>query len=184
MWWLGFSLHPGRLMVFSLGHILVLYGLSHVAGFEASQNRLDDLLDAFAAYGVGTVTATVALVLFGVIEAHNPVPEIAGKIAIQAVPASFGAMIGAKLLGEGDDIEEEERGPRESFGGRMFLALAGAMFLSLTVAPTEEMQLIAFQMTPVTAMLLVLLSLLALHAIVHWVGFPGQERRRGSGAAS
>ena len=84
---------------------------------------------------------------------------------------------------EGDDIEEEERGPRESFGGRMFLALAGAMFLSLTVAPTEEMQLIDFQMTPVTAMLLVLLSLVALHAIVHWVGFPGQERRRGSGHA-
>ena len=183
MWWLGFSLHPARLLVFSLAHIGVLYGLAHVAGFEASHSRLDDLLDAFAAYGVATVTATVALVLFGVIEAHMPLAEIAGKIAIQAVPASFGAMIGAKLLGEGEDIEQEEKAPRESFGGRLFLALTGAMFLSLTVAPTEEMQLIAFQMTPVTGVLLVLLSLLALHAIVHLVGFPGQERRRGSGHA-
>ena len=180
MWWLGFSLHPTRLLLFSLANLGMLYGLSHVAGFEASHNRIDDLLDAFAAYGVAAITAAIILALFGVVEAHMPLSEIAGKIAIQAVPASFGAMIGAKLLGEGEEIEEEEKHWRESYPGRLFLALAGAMFLCFTVAPTEEMRLIAFQMTPLAAFLLVLLSIVALHAIVYLVGFPGQEGRRGN----
>lgn len=179
MWWLGFALHPGRLLLFSLANLAMLYGLSHVAGFEASHNRLDDLLDAFAAYGVAAVTAFIILALFGVVETDMPAREIAGKVAIQAVPASFGAMIGAKLLGEGEEIEQEERHWRESYAGRLFLALAGAMFLCFTVAPTEEMRLIAFQMAPEGAFLLVLISLLALHAIVYLVGFPGQEGRMG-----
>ena len=179
MWWLGFSLHPSRLLLFSLANLAMLYGLSHVAGFEASHNRIDDLLDAFAAYGVAAITACAVLALFGVIELGMPPREIAGKVAIQAVPASFGAMIGAKLLGEGEEIEQEERHWRESYAGRLFLALAGAMFLCFTVAPTEEMRLIAFQMTPVSALMLVLVSITALHAIIYLVGFPGQESRMG-----
>lgn len=179
MWWLGFALHPQRLLVFSLANLALLYGLSGVAGFEASRSRLDDLLDAFAAYAVAAVTAIVVLALFGVIEPHMPLREIAGKVAIQSVPASFGAMIGAKLLGEGEEIEREEKRWRESYGGKLFLALCGAMFLSFTVAPTEEIRLIAFQTTPWAALLIVLLSILALHAIVHLVGFPGEKGRRG-----
>jgi putative integral membrane protein (TIGR02587 family) len=181
MWWLGFTLHPGRLLTFSLANFALLYGLSHVAGFEASHNWLDDILDAFAAYAVAAITAGVVLALFGIIEPHMPMREIAGKIALQAVPASFGAMIGAKLLGEGEEIEQQEKHWRESYGGRMFLALAGAMFLSFTVAPTEEMRLIAYQMTPWHALLLVLISILALHAVVYLVGFPGQEDRSQGG---
>jgi putative integral membrane protein (TIGR02587 family) len=181
MWWLGFTLQPSRLLIFTLANFAVLYGLSHVAGFEATQNWLDDILDTFAAYGVAAITGSLILAIFGVIEPHMPVREIAGKIAIQAVPASFGAMIGAKLLGEGEEIEQQERRWRESYGGRLFLALAGAMFLSFTVAPTEEMRLIAYRMTPWHALLLVLISILALHAIVYFVGFPGQKGRSQGG---
>jgi putative integral membrane protein (TIGR02587 family) len=179
MWWLGFSLHPQRLLSFSLANFALLYGLSRVAGFEASHNWIDDILDAFAAYAVAAVTAAAILILLGVIEPHMPLREVTGKIALQAVPGSFGAMIGAKLLGEGEDIEQEERHWRESTGGRLFLALAGAMFLSFTVAPTEEMRLIAYQITPWHALLLVLLSIVALHAVVYLVGFPGQKQRGG-----
>jgi putative integral membrane protein (TIGR02587 family) len=179
MWWLGFALHPERLLTFSLANFALLFGLSHVAGFEASHNWVDDVLDAFAAYAVAALTSAIILLLLGVIEPHMPLREIAGKIALQAVPASFGAMIGAKLLGEGEEIEKEEEHWRESYAGRLFLALAGAMFLSFTVAPTEEMRLIAYQVTPWHALLLVLLSIMALHAVVYLVGFPGQERRCG-----
>ncbi len=179
MWWLGFALHPERVLMFSIGNFALLFGLSHVAGFEASHNWIDDVLDAFAAYAVAALTAAAILTILGVIEMHMPLREIAGKIALQAVPASFGAMIGAKLLGEGEEIEQEERHWRESYPGRLFLALAGAMFLSFTVAPTEEMRLIAYQMTPWHALLLVLLSIIALHAVVYLLGFPGQEGRVG-----
>lgn len=176
MWWLGHYLRPEILLQFSLVQMVVLYGLSKVAGFEESHNRVDDVLDAFAAYGVAGLTSTAALLLFGVIGPSTPIHEAAGKIAIQSVPASFGAMIGAKLMGEGEAIEKQERW-RDTYGGRLFLALAGALFLSFTVAPTEEILLIAFQMSWWHGLVLVLLSVLLLHAIVYLVGFPRQDLR-------
>ena len=178
MWWLGFYLEPWRLIQFTLANILLLYGLSRVAGFEESHNWLDDVLDAFAAYLVAALTAFVILNLIGAIRPGMTVAEVTGMIAIQCVPASFGAMIGAKLLGEGDEIEETEQW-RDTYPGQLFLMLAGALFLSFTVAPTEEMILISFQIEPWHALALMFGAILLLHAILYLVGFHGQEGRLG-----
>ena len=176
MWWLGFYLEPWRLIQLTLANIVILYGLSKVAGFEESHNRLDDVLDAFAAYFVAVVTAAAILWLIGAVRPAMAIGTVSGMVAIQAVPASFGAMIGAKLLGEGDEIEQSERW-RDTYPGQLFLFLAGALFLSFTAAPTEEIILTAFQVEPLQALLLVALSVLLLHAILYVVHFRGQERR-------
>ena len=180
MWWLGFYLEPWRLLQFMTGNVLLLFGLSHVAGFEASHNWADDILDGFSAYLVAVITATAVLALVGALRPQMTLGEAVGMVAIQAVPASFGAMIGAKLLGEGDEIEQQERW-RETYSGELFLMLAGALFLSFTVVPTEEMILIAFQIDPWHAMAIMAVSFLLLHAILYLVGFRGQERRIGHG---
>ena len=178
MWWLGFYLEPWRLIQFTLANILLLYGLSRVAGFEESHNWLDDVLDAFAAYFVAALTAAVMLWLIGAIRPGMTTAEVVGMIAIQCVPASFGAMIGAKLLGEGEEIEETEHW-RDTYQGQLFLMLAGALFLSFTVAPTEEMILVSFQIDPWHALVLMLGAIALLHAILYLVGFHGQEGRLG-----
>lgn len=183
MWWLGHYLSPLMLVQFSLLNMVMLYGLSRVAGFEESHNQLDDLLDAFAAYAVAAIVSTLVLLLLGVITPDTPLREVAGKIAIQSVPASFGAMIGARLMGEGEEVESQEQW-RETYQGQLFLMAAGALFLCFTIAPTEEMILIPFQITPFHALAVVLLSLLLLHAILHLVGFPGRDERAGTSAMS
>ncbi len=183
MWWLGSYLAPWRLLQFSLANMVMLYFLSRVAGFEESHNALDDTLDAFAAFAVAVFAASALLWLIGAIRPGMTAGEVAGMVAIQTVPASFGAMIGAKLLGEGKEIEEREYW-RRTYSGRLFLMLAGALFLSFTVAPTEEMILIAYQMTAWQGLVLVLLSILALHAILYFVGFPGQQLRSEANVAA
>jgi putative integral membrane protein (TIGR02587 family) len=176
MWWFGFSLDRGRLLVFALANFVVLIGLSRVAGFEETHSRLEDVLDAFAAYAVAVFASAGILLLLGVIDAGMPAGEIAGKIAVQAVPASFGAMIADKTLGAEEDVEDKDRW-RTTYPGQLFLMLAGALFLSFNVAPTEEMVLIAYQMTPWHAFALVLLSILLLDVLVYSVGFSGQQDR-------
>ena len=179
MWWLGHSLAPLMLIQFSLANLAILYGLSKVAGFEESHRSLDDVLDVLAAYAVGVVVSIVGLTLIGVIGPDTDFSEAVGKIAIQAVPASFGAMIGARIMGE-DKIEQDEQW-RDTYPGQLFLFAAGALFLSFTIAPTEEVLLISFQITPWHALLLVLLSILLLHLILHVVGFRGQDKRTSMG---
>jgi putative integral membrane protein (TIGR02587 family) len=182
MWWFGYTVDSRRLFLFLVANMVMLVGLSRVAGFEESHNWVDDVLDTFAAVAVAAFTAAVILWLIGEIEPDMPLREIAGKIAVQSVPASFGAMIGAKLLGEGDEIEQQEHW-RRTYPGQLFLMLAGALFVSFTVAPTEEVILIAYQMGPTHALLLALLSMLLLYAMMHLVGFRGQQARREKSAS-
>lgn len=176
MWWLGFHVDRMRLVLFLVVNFVILVGLSHFSGFERTTRLSDDLMDSLAAYGVGIIASAVLLSLFGVLEADMPVGEIAGKIAIQSVPAGIGAIVARKQMGQsGEDEDKAEKQRSAGYAGQLFLMVAGAMFLTLNVAPTEEMALIAYKMTPWHALGLVLLSILLLHAFVYAVGFGGEK---------
>ena len=176
MWWLGSYLERPRLLQFLIVNFIVLVGLARVSGFEKTSGWGEDIMDAFAAYSVAAVWSFIILWVIGVINAGQPFDEIVGKVALQSVPAGFGAMLASKQLGSrevgGDDAERA----RASYFGQLFLMLAGALFLGFNLAPTEEMILISFQMSPMQAMILVLLSIMLLHSIVYTVGLKGQER--------
>lgn len=180
MWSLGHSIRPPMLLQFGLVNLAMLLGLSRVAGFEATHDWRDDLLDSLAAYAVGTLVSIAGLALFGVFGPDTGPADLASKLALHAFPASFGAMIGARILGEGEAVEADEPW-RDTHSGQLFLFAAGALFLSFTIAPTEEVLLISFQTTAVHMLIVVLLSILLLHAMLHVVAFPGQPDRTAAG---
>lgn len=179
MWQLGGAMDRLRLALFMLATIPILFGLSYYSGFERTKTRREDLIDTFVAYGVGFVASAAILTVLAMIGPAMPMEEVLGKIGIQAVPASIGAMLARKQLqgGEMSDPDKEESRRRATYGGELFLMLAGAIFVAFNVAPTEEMILIAYTMTPWHAIALAVLSLAALHAFVYTVGFAGQEAR-------
>ena len=178
MWWLGFSMEPGRLLLFMSINFSILIGLSYFAGFERTFSWKEDAMDAFAAFGVGILTSAAMLALLAVITFDMTWGEIVGKVALQSVPTSIGAMLGRKQLGGGQDTRaEEERKAEAGYGGELFLMLAGALFMAFNVAPTEEMILIAYQMSPWHTLALGVLSIVLLHVLVYTVGFSGQESR-------
>lgn len=173
MWSLGFEMARSRAIVFLLLSLPLLVGLSHFAGFRATARWRDDVMDALSALLVGFLIAGALLLLFGVIAPGQPADEIVGKIALQAVPAAMGAVLARKQLAgsdQGDDAPVQESWPAE-----MFLMVAGALFVALNVAPTEEMQLIAYLMTPWHSLVLVAVSIGLLHVMVYSLGFAGQH---------
>ena len=179
MWALGFYAHPVRLLLFLLVNFAILVGLSRFGGFERTANLFEDLLDALAACAVAIIVAGLILALFGILTAGMPLDELVGKIAVQSIPCSFGAMIARKQLSSGESGEDPAQEERTGhYAAQLFLMLAGALFVAFNVAPTEEMILIGFMMSPVHAILLVLLSILLLHAFVFGIGFAGQEGRQ------
>lgn len=176
MWSLGFYAHPGRLLLFLALNFVVLVFLSRFGGFEHTATLTEDILDALAAYGVGIVASAAVLALFGLLTPAVPLSEAIGMVAVQAVPASFGAIIARKQLTGGEAEDDEDHAARSAgYGGQLFLMLAGALFLAFNVAPTEEVILIGFKMTPWHSLAMVLASLFLLHMLVFAVGFAGQE---------
>jgi putative integral membrane protein (TIGR02587 family) len=78
-----------------------------------------------------------------------------------------------------DDVGIDDVSQRSTYAGQLFLMMAGALFLGFSVAPTEEMILIAFRMSPLHSILLVAVSILLLHGFVYAVGFKGEEEPPG-----
>ena len=174
MWWFGFILEPLRLAVFLLVALPLLFGLAFYAGFSASHRGVGHaLLDTLVALAVGFLVAAAVLALFGVLEPGAPPRQIAGQLVLQAVAGAMGALLaGRQLSGDKDEVGDEDQA---RYPGELFLMVAGALFLALNMAPTEEMILIAYRMSPAHVAALLAASLLVMHAIVFKVGFAGQE---------
>jgi len=176
MWWLGFHIDPLRLAALLLVLIPLLILLSHYAGFEEVFLWKDQVLDAFAAFAVGAIAAALVLILFAVLDLSMPLHDIVGKISLQAVPGSIGAILAQSQLGGEQGKREQERKRRDAgYWGEIFIMGVGALFLAFNVAPTEEMVLIAYKMTSWHAIALALASLFIMHAFVYSVEFHGQH---------
>lgn len=177
MWELGFHMDRVRLALFVLVTAAVVYGLSRFAGFRDETTLFDDALDTAAALLVGFLVSAALLFVLGLIGPQTALREVVGMVAVQAAPASMGAMLANRQLQAGRETNRRE--DRAGYLGQLFLMAAGALFLAFNVAPTEEMILIGFRMTPWHAVALVGLSLLVLHALVFTVGFAGQHEHEG-----
>jgi putative integral membrane protein (TIGR02587 family) len=119
------------------------------------------------------VASAALLLLFAVIGPGMTFNEIVGKISVQAVPASIGAILAQSQLGV--NRKEEERKKRESgYVGELFFMTIGALFLGFNLAPTEEMILIGYRISEWHALGLVLVSLAVLHGFVYAMEFQGQ----------
>jgi putative integral membrane protein (TIGR02587 family) len=173
MWWLGFTVDRFRLALLVALELPLLVGLAHFSGFEDTTSLLDAAVDAVAAFGVAFITAALALALFGVIRVGMSADELVGKIALQAVGGSVGALLAQSQFGR---VEDEGRKRRHAGAlGEYFYMAVGALFLAANVAPTEEMVLIAHKMTEEAVLALAAISVACMHGFVFAVEFRGQE---------
>lgn len=176
MWWLGFYMERHRLALLLLVNIPLLVLLARHIGFERSVTWGQACRDAAIGYGVGVLAIVIFLAVFGVITWDMPARDFVGSVAIQSVPASIGALLARSLLGEAKEDDNAER-QGSSYSREIFLMCVGALILGLNVAPTEEMVVIAYKMTPWQGLALVVLSITLMHAFVYAVEFKGSEER-------
>ncbi|MFK0334401.1 TIGR02587 family membrane protein [Rhizobium sp. NPDC090275] len=180
MWELGFYMDRMRLLILMVLNVPLLIVLSDRVGFEYTTNWREAIRDASIAYCLGIVASGLILVVIGVITPDNTPHEIAGMIAVQSVPASIGAMLGRSQLGgqsqqDDNDSDDPVRERGTGYGGELFLMAVGALFLNLNVAPTEEMILLSFKMTPWHAVLIIVASLALMHGFVYTLSFRGSH---------
>jgi putative integral membrane protein (TIGR02587 family) len=173
MWSLGFTMDRLRLGVFLAFMIPVLIGLSYFAGFEETPSWTDGIRDAFVALMVGFVTSAVMLAVLNLATTYMPRQEILGKLTLLAIPSSFGAAIASSQLGKRSSDTDGKQ--RTRYGVELFYMTAGAIFFAFNVAPTEEILVLGFKMSPWHAVITAALSLAMMHAFVYMVEFRGQE---------
>lgn len=188
MWFLGFYMSRERLLLLLILNMPLLLVLSHRIGFERTTTWAQSARDAIVAYGMGILSSVSILILLGVITIDMPLDQWIGMVAVQAVPASIGAMLGRSQLSMSDDDDDEESEdaredkPGTGYATELFMMAVGALFLSLNLAPTEEMIVLAYKMTPWHALALTVISILLMHGFVYALAFRGGHTAQTDGS--
>jgi putative integral membrane protein (TIGR02587 family) len=192
VWWTGTHTDPVQMVaVLSLLFVPLLV-LNMTEGFRSSRDVrvLDAAADSIEALAIGVVVTFAVLVLLREVTVDTPVHVALGKVLYEAIPFCLGIGVARHFLQGGRSGEDDGDGDGSSDGGASGTGLdadladlgattIGAAFIALSIAPTDEVPLIASTISPAWLLLMIAASLLISYAIVFAAGFAGQERRHG-----
>jgi putative integral membrane protein (TIGR02587 family) len=184
-WWLGETITMTRALLFlALSYVLNL-AFVLFTGFrvrEAGSHR--PYGDALEATALAIVAAASTLTLIHQITPDLTLNAIVGRIAVCALPVSLGVSIANHILapresrtGSPDEGDEEQADVVYGMVIDLGAAFAGALFLSLNIAVTDETIMLATEVPVLLLPAIILFSLLLSYVIVFEAGFGGQERR-------
>jgi putative integral membrane protein (TIGR02587 family) len=151
--------------------------------WEPTFSWRDDVVDALVALAVGFICSIAVLLLLGVLERELSWRDAIGKVSLQAVPGSMGALLAQTTLGE-RRAEQTTRGGAGAYASEIFVMAVGAVFLAFNLAPTDEIVQVAVRISSAKAILLMLASLALMHAFVYSLAFRGQHDAGGASASS
>ncbi len=210
VWRAGFNTHPWRLAAYVAATFILLLGYNRFAGMHHSAGIAEVAIDSVEEMGIGFIIAAVALYLMGRVTPEMSLNEIAGQIVIEAMTVAIGVSVGTAQLGgasgdseDGGDGDAAAKGTKRGgkagatggarrgeaelhFGGQMLVALCGATLFASNVAPTEEIVVIAVEISWMRLLGLAFVSLLLAALILHYSEFRGARelaRTEGSGSA-
>jgi putative integral membrane protein (TIGR02587 family) len=179
VWWAGFTSHPFRLAAYVAATFALLLGYNYFVGLRRDTCFSEVVIDSVEELGLGLLLALLILWLLGRVTAGMPLEEAAGKVVIEAMTVAVGVSVGTAQLGAGDGEEDKGvRGGGESvgFGGQLVITLCGAVLFAANVAPTEEIVMIAVEISPWRVLGLALLSLALGALVLYYSEFAGSKK--------
>lgn len=190
VWWLGFLSSPARLLGFLAVTLLLLLGYNRFSGFREDATWLEVITDSIDSLGIGLVTAAAVLAILGRITTGMPLEIVIGKIAIEAGVVAIGISIGTAQLGsessdDGSGKESRDSGksgdsdePRPSSVAfdEVVIGLFGGVAFAANVAPTEEIVLIASEISFPRLLMLAVFSFAVAAIILHYSEFKGSHK--------
>ena len=181
-WWWGWTLPMAYLLGYALVGLAGVVAVTRVVGFHKGEQNGDSqrnqawtvAIDFSQILLQSFVAAYLILLLLGIIDFGTSLNRIVRLGFIEVVPLSFGAAMANRLFGTTSE-QEAEREMR--FPQNVAYFVIGAVFISATIAPTQEMELIAAHMGWFHHLALVVVSVVLVYLFLYELGFQGQKGR-------
>jgi putative integral membrane protein (TIGR02587 family) len=190
MWWIGSTADLWKLLLFLGFASLISLTLARTrsGGFKEQTDLFATIEQAVDGVAVGLVGAVVVLTVLNRIQVNDPLDSILGKVIVQAVPLSIGAAVANAIFGqngersrEGDEEGEEAQSAMQALLTDFGATIIGAIFLAFSIAPTDEVPMLAAELDHAHQLALIGLSLLVSYIIVFASGFgTGQHEQAGA----
>lgn len=171
VWWTGFIASPEKLIGCIVFTFLLLLGYNKHAGVRKDISFADLFRESVEEIGLALVVTFLFLLLINKVGFTMSFREIAGKVIVESMIVAIGISIGTSQLGEEKKVENGKKKNEGSTTQMLVLALCGGVLVSSSVAPTDEILIIAIASTPVHLIFMVLLSLLLCTLILGYIDF-------------
>lgn len=187
LWFIGLTLSPGHSLLLLALSVCISLAFVTTIGFRHESDPLarDILAETVDAVGISIVVTLASLLVIGRIGPGSSLETILGRVAIQLIPVSIGVAVANHLLPRQENREgsREDRDTHRRYSPtvrELVAAGGGALFLSLNIAPTEEVAIIAAELSNLHLIVVMLFSLLVSYMIVFEAGFHNEARRHSS----
>ncbi|MBE9109623.1 TIGR02587 family membrane protein [Nodosilinea sp. LEGE 07298] len=211
VWSIGAATDPRWLLAVLAATLVGVGLLTQVEGFRQtlSLHPLEALLESIEAVAIAVICATLALMLLRRITLATPLAEVLGKVVFETVPFALGVALARSTLqgkrGRSIGTAPHSEPMPERFTNRRTTAprsrrlasptlanlgdalvdfdaaLIGAVLIAFSIAPTEEVPLLAASLPPLWLLLIMAASLGLSYAVVFASGFTDRAERRQRG---
>jgi putative integral membrane protein (TIGR02587 family) len=195
VWWVGSTAGPLRLYAILAFSFIPIFLLNRTSGFRSTNEVgfIDALMDTVDAMAISLVCVTAILVVLREITATTPIGQALGKVLYEGIPFSIGVGLASHFLTEQGGDETDSMSTNESDQNDMATeaakpdisasvsdsgaTLIGALVVAFSIAPTDEVPLLASAINSRWLIVLVGVSLLVSYAIVFEAEFTSQQQR-------
>lgn len=188
VWWIGSFISPLRMLLALILTFFIVLLLTQTAGFRQSNNIywLDSAIDSIEALAIGIVCAGFILLLLQEITPEVPLGEVLGKLLYESTPFTLGVALANQFLKKDEPrAGNPEHGytPRKSKALNATLSdigatLIGAMIIAFNIAPTDEIPMLAANVSGLWLLAVMGTSLVVSYCIVFAAGFTNQQQRQ------
>jgi putative integral membrane protein (TIGR02587 family) len=190
VWWIGSSVKPIRLLIAIAITFTIVFLINQTTGFRSSANvpARDALMETVEALGLGLFCTTCVLVLFQEINLETPLGEALGKLIYESVPFALGVALSNQLLKDESDEKQNQPKPqtkqshvKNELNGTVAdvgATLIGGIIIAFSIAPTDEVPMLAASTSGPWLLALMAASLLISYIIVFVANFSNQKRRQ------
>ncbi|ABX06933.1 MAG TPA: TIGR02587 family membrane protein [Herpetosiphon sp.] len=182
VWDIGSDLTPLHMLLYLGLTYVALVALNRATGFRRNSDETwsRSLTDSIEALALGALVAGFSLIILQRITFDLAYDVILGKIVLETMPCAIGVgMANGLLRREANDEQEAEQrrfwhATLVDAGGTML----GATVVGLSIAPTDEVGVIAASLPPWWLWLIMAASLLISYVIVFQAEFGDHQQRR------
>jgi putative integral membrane protein (TIGR02587 family) len=192
VWWIGSSVEPLRLLIAIALTFTMILLLNHTSGFRGTTDVFfsEAAMNSVEALALGLLCTTCVLVLFQEITLDTPLGEALGKLIYESVPFALGVSIANQLLqdtpdedhtSEEDQAQQKQPKQERKINGTIAdvgATFTGAIIIGFSIAPTDEVTMLAASTSGPWLLALVVASLLISYAIVFAASFSNQTKRQ------
>ncbi len=169
-------MEPPRQLAYVVTTFVLLLGYNRYAGLRPDTGWSEVAIDSVEELGLGLLLSAFILYTLGRIGPDQHIDEILGSIVVQAMTIAIGVSVGTAQLG-GGEADSGMAGPdKVTFAGQLVLACCGAVLFAANVAPTEEVVVLATDMSPFRLIGVTLISFVLGAIILHYSDFRGADR--------